>query len=50
VCGMTVVVAGARHRAEHAGRDFFFCNARCREKFLADPARWLDTAAARGAR
>ena len=50
VCGMTVVVAGARHRAGHAGRDFFFCNARCREKFLADPARWLDTAAARGAR
>jgi xanthine dehydrogenase accessory factor len=41
VCGMTVAVASARHRAEHAGRDFYFCNARCRDKFLADPARWL---------
>ena len=41
VCGMTVVVATARHRAEHAGRTFFFCNPRCREKFLVAPERYL---------
>jgi xanthine dehydrogenase accessory factor len=46
VCGMTVAVAGARHRAEHGGRAFHFCNARCREKFLADPQRYLESAAA----
>ena len=41
VCGMTVAVATAKHRAAHQGSDFYFCNARCREKFLADPERWL---------
>jgi xanthine dehydrogenase accessory factor len=41
VCGMTVVVASARHRAEHAGRTFYFCNPRCREKFLVAPERYL---------
>jgi xanthine dehydrogenase accessory factor len=41
VCGMTVVVATARHVGEHAGRTFYFCNTRCREKFLAAPERYL---------
>jgi xanthine dehydrogenase accessory factor len=41
VCGMTVEVATARHRATHAGHEYFFCNPRCREKFLSDPARFL---------
>src|SRR5437763_3539667 len=45
VCGMTVVVARARHRAEHEGRPFYFCNARCRERFLAEPARYPGAAA-----
>jgi len=42
VCGMTVVIATARHRAEHAGRSYVFCNPRCREKFLVAPERYLD--------
>jgi xanthine dehydrogenase accessory factor len=46
VCGMTVVVTEARHRAQHAGRDFYFCCAGCRERFLADPARYLAVSAA----
>lgn len=51
VCGMTVAVAGARHRAEHEGRTWYFCNARCRDQFLAAPARYLAAlAAARGSR
>jgi xanthine dehydrogenase accessory factor len=41
VCGMTVEVKAARHRATHQGQDYFFCNPRCREKFLADPVRFL---------
>jgi len=40
VCGMTVAVAGARHKAELSGRTFYFCRAGCRERFLADPARF----------
>src|SRR5215469_13022143 len=41
VCGMTVDPAKARHRAEHAGHSYFFCSAKCREKFTADPARYI---------
>lgn len=42
ICGMSVVIAGAKHVAEHDGRTYYFCNPRCREKFLATPARWLE--------
>jgi xanthine dehydrogenase accessory factor len=45
VCGMTVVVAGARHVGEWDGRTWYFCNARCKDKFLADPQRFLLRAA-----
>ncbi len=38
ICGMTVDPETARHRAEHDGTSYFFCSARCRERFLADPA------------
>ena len=41
VCGMTVRVQGAAHRGQHQGRDFFFCCAGCRERFLASPERYL---------
>jgi Cu+-exporting ATPase len=38
----------AKHRASYAGHTWYFCSARCREKFEADPARYLEknTAAA----
>ncbi|HEU5076854.1 MAG TPA: heavy metal-binding domain-containing protein, partial [Polyangiaceae bacterium] len=29
--------------AEHAGTTYYFCNPRCREKFVADPAKFLGT-------
>jgi xanthine dehydrogenase accessory factor len=45
VCGMTVVVATAKHRGEHLGTTYYFCNPRCREKFLAAPARYLTASA-----
>jgi xanthine dehydrogenase accessory factor len=41
VCGMKVEAATARHKAEHAARTFYFCNPRCKEKFLAAPDRFL---------
>jgi xanthine dehydrogenase accessory factor len=41
VCGMTVDVAMARHTVAHQGRDYFFCNPRCKDKFLKDPLRFL---------
>lgn len=40
ICGMSVEIAGARHTAEHAGRTWYFCCGGCRERFLADPARY----------
>jgi Cu+-exporting ATPase len=41
VCGMMVDPAAARHRATHDGREYFFCGARCRERFVAEPERFL---------
>jgi xanthine dehydrogenase accessory factor len=41
VCGMSVDPLSAKPRAEHAGRTWYFCNPRCREKFLAEPGRFL---------
>ena len=34
----------AAHRASHGGHDYYFCSAKCREKFVADPARYLTKA------
>ncbi len=45
VCGMRVDPHTAKHRAEHEGRQYYFCSAGCRTKFLADPARYLGTKA-----
>jgi Cu+-exporting ATPase len=42
---MSVEPTMAEHRAEHAGRSHFFCSARCRERFTAEPARYLTPAA-----
>jgi P-type Cu+ transporter len=41
VCGMSVDPATAKHKAEHAGSTYHFCSAGCREKFAADPARFV---------
>jgi Cu+-exporting ATPase len=50
VCGMSVDAANAKHRADYAGHSFFFCSARCREEFTAEPERYLvGSAQGRGA-
>ncbi|HSR99274.1 MAG TPA: heavy metal translocating P-type ATPase [Kofleriaceae bacterium] len=42
VCGMSVTPGKARGgSATHEGHEYWFCNPRCREKFVADPARYL---------
>jgi xanthine dehydrogenase accessory factor len=40
VCGMSVDIASAKHRAELGGRSYFFCCGGCRERFLASPERY----------
>jgi len=45
VCGMTVK-ADSPHHASHDGRDYRFCSAGCRTKFVAEPARYLAPASA----
>ncbi|HXM30949.1 MAG TPA: YHS domain-containing protein, partial [Xanthobacteraceae bacterium] len=41
VCGMRLDPHTAKHRAEYEGRTYYFCSADCREKFLANPKRYL---------
>jgi len=45
VCGMPVTEAST-HKAEYAGRPYWFCSAGCRTKFLASPRRYLEPVAA----
>jgi P-type Cu+ transporter len=40
VCGMTVAEASP-HRLEHAGRPYYFCSAKCRAKFAAEPGKFI---------
>lgn len=46
VCGMNVNPATAKHRAEYQGMTYFFCNAGCREKFVAQPSKYVHRTAA----
>ncbi len=41
VCGMSVDPATARHRAVYRGRPYVFCGSRCKERFVAEPAKFL---------
>jgi Cu+-exporting ATPase len=40
VCGMTVT-ENSPHSFTHAGKTFYFCSVRCREKFVAEPERYI---------
>lgn len=42
VCGMSVDMDKAKWRGEHAGETYYFCAERCRDRFLADPQRFLE--------
>jgi len=41
VCGMTVDMEKAQHRATHDGREFGFCSAGCKGKFEASPETYM---------
>ena len=43
VCGMTVDPSTAKHKVEHAGDSYYFCCARCAEKFCANPELHLES-------
>ena len=45
VCGMTIDPHTAKHRYAHDGYPYYFCSSRCREKFIADAARYLQAEA-----
>ncbi len=38
---MTVDPATAKHRFAYKGQDYFFCSGRCRERFEAEPEKFL---------
>jgi Cu+-exporting ATPase len=41
VCGMSVDPQTAKHRLAYKGQDYFFCSGRCRERFEAEPEKFL---------
>ena len=41
VCGMSVDPHTAKHRFATKGQDYFFCSGRCRERFAAEPEKFL---------
>jgi len=38
---MSVDPATTPHRAEHGGHPYYFCSAKCRDRFVTEPARYL---------
>jgi Cu+-exporting ATPase len=46
---MSVDPHTARYRREHGGRIFYFCSARCADKFEAEPAKYLGPERAKAA-
>ncbi len=45
VCGMRVALDAGKPRLEREGRVYHFCSTGCRDKFAADPARYVSAAA-----
>ncbi|NML16943.1 heavy metal translocating P-type ATPase [Azohydromonas caseinilytica] len=45
VCGMAVTEQSPHH-LRHAGRPYWFCSARCKDKFAAEPAKYVGGVAA----
>lgn len=41
VCGMRVDPLTAKHRFAYKGHEYFFCGGRCRERFEAEPEKFL---------
>eukprot|EP01037_Dinobryon_pediforme_P041853 gene41853-51874_t len=41
VCGMSVDPATAKHRTMFEGKPVFFCSSRCKERFEAEPRKFM---------
>ncbi len=41
VCGMTVTIKPDSRKVDHGGQAYYFCSAKCCEKFIADPDLYL---------
>jgi P-type Cu+ transporter len=41
VCGMTVDPQKSAQKVEHGGQTYYFCSARCAERFESDPQKFL---------
>jgi Cu+-exporting ATPase len=44
VCGMSVNPSETAHKHDHGGKQYFFCSASCRSKFVSDPGKYLQPA------
>jgi len=49
VCGMMVDPHATTHRARYEGKPYYFCSTGCQSKFMAEPAKYVEPAAARKA-
>ena len=45
VCGMMVSPTESPHHAFHDGKEYHFCSAGCRDRFVSDPGRYAGAAA-----
>ncbi len=43
VCGMKVNPTEATFHTEYDGKMYYFCNIACKESFMNDPKKYLDT-------
>lgn len=41
VCGMQVDPSGTSNHVQHEGKDYYFCSARCLDRFVAEPAKYV---------
>ncbi len=50
VCGMMVDPHATSHQAQYEGQPYYFCSSGCRSKFMAEPVKYVEPAAARKTR
>lgn len=42
VCGMNVTLSAGKPSADHDGTTYYFCSQKCHDKFVVDPAKYLN--------
>jgi YHS domain-containing protein len=45
VCGMDIEAATAAGRSEYKGQTYYFCGAKCKQKFDLNPEQYLNKSA-----